>query len=151
MRMIRFKPKTSPGRSVQYLKGAGREESRYPSSGSKMAPMRFRPFLIVLLLVAASLAQAVSPRSQPTKAPAADPAPLASHRVDFATQIQPILTSRCQPCHFPGGTMYKALPFDRAETVVKLREKLFTRLKDETERKTLREFLAENPAAAPQS
>jgi hypothetical protein len=42
--------------------------------------------------------------------------------------------------------MYARLPFDRAATTLRLREKLFTRLKDETERRTIRQFLAEHPA-----
>jgi hypothetical protein len=42
--------------------------------------------------------------------------------------------------------MYASLPFDRAETTIRLREKLFTRLKDENERHTIRAFLAEHPA-----
>ena len=42
--------------------------------------------------------------------------------------------------------MYASLPFDRAETTLRLREKLFTRLKDENERHTIRTFLAEHPA-----
>jgi hypothetical protein len=81
--------------------------------------------------------------TEPAHAPV--PAPPVPQKVDFTTQIQPIL-ARCQPCHFPGGKMYAALPFDRAETVVRLREKLFTRIKDEGERRTIREFLAQNPA-----
>jgi hypothetical protein len=35
------------------------------------------------------------------------------------------------------------LPFDRAETVVKLGAKLFTRIKDEHQRDLIRRFLAE--------
>jgi len=68
-------------------------------------------------------------------------------RVDFARQVQPILSARCQPCHFPGGKVYGPMPFDRAETVLRLREKLFTRIKDEEPRRSIREFLAQNPAA----
>ena len=66
-----------------------------------------------------------------------------SPRVDFQTQIKPILEARCQPCHFSGGQMYKQLPFDRAETVTKLNTKLFTRIKDENERQLIRDFLAQ--------
>ena len=62
--------------------------------------------------------------------------------IDFGTQVQPILT-RCQPCHFSGGVMYEKLPFDRAETVTKLGEKLFTRIKAENDRKIIRDFLAQ--------
>jgi len=64
-------------------------------------------------------------------------------RVDFATQIQPILAARCQPCHFTGGKMYEKLPFDRPETIRHLGEKMFTRIRDEKEQKLLRAFLAE--------
>ena len=66
-----------------------------------------------------------------------------SPRVDFQTQIKPILEARCQPCHFSGGQMYKQLPFDRAETVTKLNTKLFTRIKNESERQLIRDFLAQ--------
>lgn len=61
---------------------------------------------------------------------------------DFATEIKPILQSRCQPCHFQGGKVYDRLPFDRPETIKKLGEKLFTRIKDEKEQRLIREFLA---------
>lgn len=70
--------------------------------------------------------------------PAAEPM-----SVDFATQVRPILESRCQPCHFPGGTMYERLPFDRAETVHLLGEKLFTRIKAADDQALIRAFLAE--------
>ena len=62
-------------------------------------------------------------------------------KVDFATQIKPILEQRCQPCHFSGGVMYQRLPFDRPATVKMLGTKLFTRLKDEKEQRLIREFL----------
>ena len=62
-------------------------------------------------------------------------------RVDFDTQVRPLLESRCTPCHFAGGTMYKRLPFDRPETIKALGTKLFTRIKDEEERRVIREFL----------
>jgi hypothetical protein len=64
--------------------------------------------------------------------------------VDFQTQILPILKARCQPCHFEGGKMYKALPFDRPETIHLLGEKMFTRIKDPKEQALLRDFLAAN-------
>ena len=67
---------------------------------------------------------------------------LAAAKVDFKSDVQPIL-ARCQPCHFSGGTMYERLPFDRPETVHKLGEKLFSRINAENERKIIREFLAQ--------
>ena len=70
-------------------------------------------------------------------------APSNSPKVDFQTQIKPILQQRCQPCHFSGGVMYQRLPFDRPETIKTLGSKLFTRLKDEKERQLIRQFLAQ--------
>ncbi len=61
---------------------------------------------------------------------------------DFARDVRPILEKRCQPCHFEGGKMYERLPFDRPETVSKLGEKLFTRIKAPDEQKVIRAFLA---------
>jgi hypothetical protein len=61
---------------------------------------------------------------------------------DFDTQIKPIFQARCQPCHFPGGKVYDHLPFDQPETITRLGEKLFTRIKDKVEQRLIREFLA---------
>ena len=63
--------------------------------------------------------------------------------VEFARDIQPILEKRCQPCHFPGGKMYARLPFDKPETIHKLGERLFTRIKAEDEQTVIRAFLAQ--------
>lgn len=68
--------------------------------------------------------------------------PQQSRPDDFKTTVQPILERHCQPCHFEGGKMYDKLPFDRPETITKLGEKLFTRIKDENERAVIRRFLA---------
>lgn len=64
-------------------------------------------------------------------------------KIDFATQVRPILETRCTPCHFAGGKLYQRLPFDRAETIYALGTKLFTRIKDEHEQRLIREFLAQ--------
>jgi hypothetical protein len=66
-----------------------------------------------------------------------------SAKVEFATQIKPILDARCQPCHFSGGKVYAKMPFDRAETIKMLGTKLFTRIKDENERRLISTFLAQ--------
>ena len=65
-------------------------------------------------------------------------------KLDFATQIRPIFEARCQPCHFNGGKVYSQMPFDRPETIKTLGTKLFTRIKDENERRLIRQFLAQN-------
>ena len=62
--------------------------------------------------------------------------------VTFDADVAPILAKKCTPCHYAGGKMYDKLPFDRPETIVKLGERLFTRIKDERERATIRKFLA---------
>lgn len=64
-------------------------------------------------------------------------------KVDFATQVKPILEARCQPCHFNGGKQYVSMPFDRAETIKSLGAKMLTRIKDEKEQRLIREFLAQ--------
>ena len=76
-------------------------------------------------------------------AASADTPPKPAAPVDFDKQIEPIFKAKCQPCHFPGGTMYAKRPFDRPATIVALGEKLFTRIKDEHEREIIRTFLAE--------
>jgi hypothetical protein len=74
------------------------------------------------------------------------PAPVSAtttKRVDFPTQIKPMLEAKCQPCHFSGGKVYAQMPFDRAETIKTMGTKLFTRIKDENERRLIRDFLAQ--------
>src|SRR6478672_6944097 len=58
-------------------------------------------------------------------------------RVDFETQLKPIFQSKCMPCHFSGGQMYERLPFDKPETIRKLGTKLFTRIKEENDRRLI--------------
>ncbi|HEV8429113.1 MAG TPA: hypothetical protein VGQ41_14525 [Pyrinomonadaceae bacterium] len=66
-----------------------------------------------------------------------------SAKVDFASQIEPLLKAKCKSCHFSGGKVYDKLPFDRPETIKTLGTKLFTRIHDENERKLIREFLSQ--------
>jgi hypothetical protein len=86
--------------------------------------------IAVLVLVSSLLASSPSP-------------PFRTGLVDFGTQIRPILSSRCQPCHFAGGKMYEKLPFDRPETIRALGEKMLTRIRDPKEQALLRSFLAQ--------
>lgn len=66
-------------------------------------------------------------------------------RVDFDTQLKPIFKSKCMPCHFSGGQMYDKLPFDKPETIKKLGTRLFTRIKQEDERRLIEDFLTQGP------
>jgi hypothetical protein len=72
----------------------------------------------------------------------AAPAP-AGFAVDFERDVEPIVQSRCQPCHFAGGKMYERLPFDKPETIRELGERLFSRIKAENEQAVIRAFLAQ--------
>lgn len=97
-----------------------------------------------------AIAQPAAPPAQPpptapvqAEEPVATKPVSAESRVDFALDVQPILASRCQPCHFPGGKMYDRLPFDRATTIRTLGTKLFTRIKAEDEQTLIRRFLAQ--------
>ena len=69
----------------------------------------------------------------------------AKARVDFETQLKPIFKSKCMPCHFSGGKVYERLPFDKPETIRKLGTRLFTRIKDENDRRLIEDFLAQTP------
>ena len=112
--------------------------------------MRIRILILALALVFglntgrarfAAVAPTVSVASPHT--PASTAAPTTTTKIDFATQVRPLLETRCTPCHFAGGKMYQRLPFDRAESIYALGNKLFTRIKDEHEQRLLREFLAQ--------
>ena len=114
--------------------------------------MRVCALLLLLTLVygyntcgRAKLYEAAPALSSLSAHEAAQPTPSATPtaRIDFNTQVRPLLESRCTPCHFAGGTMYERLPFDRAETIEKLGTKLFTRIKDEKEQRLIRDFLAQ--------
>jgi len=98
-----------------------------------LGPMR--EIGLVLLLASGLGGAPPHPAAKETRKP--EPAP-----VDFATQVRPIL-ERCQPCHFKDGTVYDKYPFDTADTVHRLGERLFTRIKDEKDRRVIRAFLAQ--------
>ena len=69
----------------------------------------------------------------------------AKARVDFETQLKPIFQSKCMPCHFSGGQMYDRLPFDKPATIRKLGTKLFTRIKEDNDRRLIEDFLTQSP------
>ena len=97
-----------------------------------------RTALISACLLAIAVALGLCSQASKPAAPAQAPA-----RVDFQTEVRPILEAHCQPCHFAGGKMYARLPFDRPETIHTLGEKMFTRIKDDREVALIRSFLAQ--------
>ena len=66
----------------------------------------------------------------------ARPSPIPAH-YSFRGNVFPILQSKCQPCHFPEGKMYKKLPFDDSVTVAKLGLRLNTRLKERADQEVI--------------
>ena len=72
-------------------------------------------------------------------------APANKARVDFETQLKPIFQAKCMPCHFSGGQMYDRLPFDKPATFRKLGTRLFTRIKEENDRRLIEDFLSQSP------
>ena len=84
--------------------------------------MRLGGLVLVILLAVSSYsctrsmgatAPAFGGATQPNSTAANSDEP----RVDFDTQIEPILKAKCQSCHFKGGKVYDKLPFDRPETI----------------------------------
>ena len=98
--------------------------------------------MVMLLVESGSLAKPPL-TTVVSSAPAASSVP--KTRVDFETQVKPILESKCMPCHFKGGKVYDRLPFDKAATVRTLGVKLFTRIKAENDRRLIEDFLAQSP------
>jgi len=108
--------------------------------------MRVVLFLIAMVLLLVEFGGAAKPApivlGSPASAVAAS-APKA--RVDFDAQVKPILQSKCMPCHFSGGKMYDRLPFDKPATIKKLGARLFTRIKEENDRRLIEDFLTQTP------
>jgi hypothetical protein len=106
--------------------------------------------ILVLIAVALLLVEsgAVAKRSGTTAMASPVSAPISSApkvRVDFDTQLKPIFQAKCMPCHFSGGQVYDRLPFDKPATIRKLGTRLFTRIKDENERRLIEDFLTQSP------
>ena len=96
----------------------------------------------LLLVESGSIAKPA--RNAETAAPASTST--AKARIDFETQLKPIFKSKCMPCHFEGGKMYDHLPFDQPATIRKLGTRLFTRIKEENDRRLIEDFLNEAPS-----
>jgi hypothetical protein len=96
----------------------------------------------MLLLESGRLAKPAKPATA-VREPAVAASSNHKERVDFDTQLKPIFQSKCMPCHFSGGQMYERLPFDKPATIRKLGARLFTRIKDEHDRKLIEDFLTQ--------
>lgn len=64
--------------------------------------------------------------------------------ISFAGEIQPILQTRCSPCHFTGGKMYERMPFDKAETILTHTEGVLRRIKQEPDAQKIKDFFKQN-------
>ena len=69
-------------------------------------------------------------------------------KVDFKTQVQPILQNNCSPCHFAGGKLYEKLPFDKGETILSHEAGILKRIKKENEANLIMQFIAQNKVVA---
>jgi len=87
----------------------------------------------------------IAKRARKIEPATVSPVSTAKARVDFETQLKPIFQSKCMPCHFSGGKVYDRLPFDKPETIRKLGTRLFTRIKEENDRRLIEDFLAQTP------
>lgn len=59
----------------------------------------------------------------------------------FVLAVIPVLKDQCENCHFPGGPMYKKMPFDDVGVVGGLEDEVVTRLKGKG-RERVAEWLA---------
>jgi hypothetical protein len=111
-----------------------------------MGAMRIVLVLIttgLVLVESGAVAKPAGARNVVLSAPVASSS-TAKARVDFESQLMPIFKSKCMPCHFSGGQMYDRLPFDKPDTIRKLGHRLFTRIKEENDRRLIEDFLAQD-------
>ena len=107
--------------------------------------MRVVLFLIAMVLLLVEFGGAARPARMVVLGSSASAATAPKARVDFDTQVKPIFEAKCMPCHFSGGQMYDRLPFDKPATIKKLGVKLFTRIKEENDRRLIEDFLTQSP------
>lgn len=114
--------------------------SRCASGGPQSDPEASPPVAVTGPAVPATPSEApAAPPAVPAGPTAAAPGPAA--RVDFASQILPLLQEKCSPCHFPGGRMYSRLPFDQEGTIRVLGTQLFSRLREPLDQELIRQYL----------
>ena len=68
----------------------------------------------------------------------------AADTINFERQVQPILKANCSPCHFPGGKMYKKMPFDSGQTLLSHEAGILRRIKNEKDKDIIRRYINEN-------
>ena len=107
--------------------------------------MRLVLFLFAMALVLFESGGVAKPARTVAAVTPAEAAPAPKARVDFDTQVKPIFQSKCMPCHFSGGQMYDRLPFDKPDTIIRLGFKVFTRIKEENDRRLIEDFLTQSP------
>jgi len=107
--------------------------------------MRVVVFLTAVVLLLVEFGGASRPARMIVLGSPASAASPPKARVDFDTQVKPIFEAKCMPCHFSGGQMYDRLPFDKPATIKKLGARLFTRIKEENDRRMIEDFLSQSP------
>ena len=107
--------------------------------------MRVVLFLVAMVLLLVESGWVAKPARTVVTSASAEAASGPKARVDFDTQVKPIFQSKCMPCHFNGGQMYDRLPFDKPDTIKKLGFKVFTRIKEENDRRLIEDFLTQSP------
>jgi len=109
--------------------------------------MRIALILIAMGLLLVESGGMAKPAGKPDSVSSANVSTSSAEKapVDFDTQVKPIFQSKCMPCHFNGGQMYKSLPFDKPETIRKLGTRLFTRIKENDDRRLIEAFLTQSP------
>ena len=77
-----------------------------------------------------------------------DPLSASGERQKFQSSVRPVLSTRCAPCHEPGGKMYARLPFDDPKVVSANATAMLRRLKGD-DRAAFERWAAGLAAATP--
>lgn len=96
--------------------------------------------LLVSILFCATSHKPLAPKGE---TPSAAKAALRRDTISFVLQIQPILKTHCNPCHFPGGKMYEKMPFDRPETIREHQAGVTRRISAAPDKKLFEQFFAQ--------
>ena len=88
------------------------------------------------------------PGGERGKSLVSDPIPGGDSEKSFVSSVRPVLSTRCAPCHEPGGKMYARLPFDDPKTVAANATAMLRRLKGD-DRAALERWVAGLAAATP--